>query len=113
MPSNPSERSFSSSSKDEDKDEDCECNPRVKKICGDDGVTYQNACIAKCIGVQVKNNGSCEKVSSSKPKVSKKTNSCGDCTRVIEPVCGKDNKTHLNRCFLKCKKVHLKYTGPC
>nr|2KMO_A Chain A, Leech-derived tryptase inhibitor C [Hirudo medicinalis]2KMP_A Chain A, Leech-derived tryptase inhibitor C [Hirudo medicinalis]2KMQ_A Chain A, Leech-derived tryptase inhibitor C [Hirudo medicinalis]2KMR_A Chain A, Leech-derived tryptase inhibitor C [Hirudo medicinalis] len=37
----------------------CACPKILKPVCGSDGRTYANSCIARCNGVSIKSEGSC------------------------------------------------------
>jgi hypothetical protein len=39
----------------------------VKEVCGDDGKTYSNQCLAGCAGVKVAGEGACKATAASKP----------------------------------------------
>lgn len=36
-----------------------------------------------------------------------------NCPEIYDPVCGQDNNTYDNKCFLKCKNIKLKHKGKC
>jgi hypothetical protein len=41
--------------------QDCECYPSHDPVCGVDGVTYENICLANCAGVEMAYPGPCNK----------------------------------------------------
>lgn len=38
----------------------CSCDDSVKEVCGDDGKTYSNQCMATCAGAKVASEGACK-----------------------------------------------------
>jgi hypothetical protein len=69
-------------------------------VCGDDQMTYGNACQAERTGVRILHAGLCE----SQGK---------NCPRVYQPVCGLDGNTYENNCQLENAGVTLAYAGVC
>jgi len=79
----------------------CKCSKYFDPVCATNGVTFRNACDAKCSGFKIKHKGAC-------------TRKCdGSCPNYISPVCGKDNRTYRNRCVLNQQLIGFKYAGEC
>ena len=79
-------------------------------VCGVDGKTYGNECVARCFGMREKCNGQC-------PCVKEECL----CPRNFDPVCGEDGQAYGNKCLAKCNDVESKCNllgsgirdGPC
>lgn len=71
------------------------CTLDYRPVCGEDGITYGNTCMAgdKAIAYE----GECEE-----PLL---------CTREYMPVCGKDGKTYANKCL--AQRVGVASEGKC
>lgn len=71
-------------------------------VCGKDGSTYGNLCLALCVGVKVVSEGTC-------------TGQQGGCvcTDVYQPVCGGDNVTYGNQCEADCAQANVTHDGEC
>ena len=107
------------------------CTQYKAPVCASDKKTYKNLCLykrAKC-EARKRQDPPLAIVNKKGPCI-KKASSCrpfSDCPEVKRPVCGSDNKTYLNICYLKgksCrlkraakgrkyKKLTLKYCGAC
>ena len=71
----------------------CETQCKDKKtryVCGKDGKSYKNKCMAHCLKKHVKCTGQCP--------------CCTDaCPKFYAPICGEDGKVYKNQCFAKCR----------
>ncbi|NBC23241.1 MAG: hypothetical protein GVY21_07190 [Gammaproteobacteria bacterium] len=67
-------------------------------VCGEDGVTYGNACEAERAGVRIEMPGMCSGL---------------NCPSTYQPVCGMDGRTYDNECLLEAAGVALAYAGEC
>lgn len=80
----------------------CKCTRELDPVCGINGRTYPNACLATCDNAEVKHEGPCEAEHRHAP-----------CPLNELTVCGTDGKTYGNECFCKAAGVAKAYDGPC
>jgi hypothetical protein len=101
------------SSKDLTKEGECTCNMEVKPVCGADGKTYSNACMATCANISIAAIGECKTNSTNLTK--DRTEEEGYvCSMEVSPVCGVDGKTYSNACVaMNVGKVAIASQGEC
>lgn len=92
------------------------CANEVTPVCGNDGVTYPNACLADCAGAN-HSAGACPTECGAdapcpddQPCVRGR---CCDCPDESRPVCGADGEDYRNACILECAGVEPRHDGPC
>ena len=98
-------------------------------VCGVNGETYPNACMACCgAGVEIEHRGECRgdcpplmcgvfcelgyKVGPDGCPTCQCNEPCL-CTEEYQPVCGVDGVTYSNTCFARCASVEIAHEGEC
>ena len=109
------------------------CVALFDPVCGCDGRTYSNACMAASVGISVdhvgecedepvigcENNGDCDRGSycSKEQGDCDSVGECVDrpqaCTREFRPVCGCDGVTYSNACVAASQGATIDYVGEC
>jgi Kazal-type serine protease inhibitor domain len=90
------------------------CTSLFEPVCGCDGQTYSNACIAEAKGIKKFTKGECGKKEDPAPSDDCKGKAINKtCTSLFEPVCGCDNQTYSNACVAEAAGVKRFKKGEC
>ncbi len=109
------------------------CTREFRPVCGCDGVTYSNACVAASQGATIDYVGECENVAEEGCETNRDCDAVsycakddGDCDSVgecrarpqicpfiFDPVCGCDGQTYSNACVAAAQGVNVAARGDC
>ena len=85
------------------------CEETNEPVCGCDGFTYQNSCLAEASGITFYTQGACNNVCVNPDLMDPYAN----CVNTYEPVCGCNDVTYTNACEAESAGVVSYTPGPC
>ncbi len=85
------------------------CPPDIAPVCGCNGVTYNNACVAQASGITYYTTGSCDNTCIDPAKM----DATPSCVNTYDPVCGCNGRTYSNACFADAAGVMTYTPGAC
>jgi len=102
----------------------CICARILQPVCGVDGETYGNPCVAACDDIEIAKNCSCDDECESlieedadyDPEMPRKADPAPKfcaCGRDYRPVCGVNGKTYSNECMATCEDVEVNHYCDC
>jgi len=96
---------------------ECRC-PRggiPSQVCGSDGKTYWNSCLAECKNVTVSCQEKCPCPTSSGTRIIDPAPASCKCPRggLMFRVCGKNGRTYWNECLARCENTEMECRGEC
>jgi hypothetical protein len=83
----------------------CACPSDWEPVCGCNGFTYVNSCLAKCAGITSWTEGPCSVCKTKPQKI--------HCTKQYDPVCGCDGNTYSNSCTAMAAGILVYTPGAC
>ncbi|CAN5168361.1 hypothetical protein BH09PSE2_BH09PSE2_11430 [soil metagenome] len=91
------------------------CPQIFQPVCGVNGVTYANRCIAGSRGVAVAHDGQCGVVPPRPvpPRPRPYPRPPQVCTDIYQPVCGRDGRTYPNACVAHANGARVRHAGEC
>lgn len=97
---------------------DCGCPSDFRAVCSNDGTTYANECIARCLGATIKRVGPCKPDEPPKEKCPPTWERDVPCEKKcldkpFEPVCTRSGITLPNDCVAGCFNESVAYKGKC
>ncbi|WIA20389.1 hypothetical protein OEZ85_004810 [Tetradesmus obliquus] len=89
--------------------QDCSVCPKDKSpVCGINGKTFDNWCLAECVGMEVDYVGACGTAGAAT-----QVPGCACAGATYQPVCGRNGKTYANACEAQCDKTDVISLGAC